>query len=193
MSWQAAMLRMYPSDRPRDEMLGVLEENGRAWYREAPPLLFGALRARTGAGQPASLRWLYAARAAALMLLVASATAPVLDLRYGVQLVTNLMIATWVCAGLAAAAVVLGVRLAALCLATACLVLSGTDQTSIPAIAGYALAAGLALSAGLIAVTGEVADVNDTRGLLILAAWRLGVPAAVVAVAAALTHRRAKV
>ena len=59
-----------------------------------------------------------------------------LDLRYGVQLVANLMIATWVCAGLAAAAVVLGVRLAALCLATAGLVLSGTDQTSIPAIAG---------------------------------------------------------
>ena len=54
-------------------MLDVLEQNRRAWYREVPPLLFGAVRARTGAGQPASLRWLYAARAAALMLLVASA------------------------------------------------------------------------------------------------------------------------
>jgi hypothetical protein len=71
------------------------------------------------------------------MLLAASGTAPVLDPRYGVQLLTTLMIATWVCASLAAA-----------------------------------LATGLALSAGLIAATGEVADVNDTRGLLILAAWR---------------------
>ena len=248
MNAYAVMLRMYPSDHPRDEMLGVLEESGQAWYREAPSLVSGALRARTGQGQPASLRWLYAARAAALTLLVASATAPLLDLRYGVELRTTLMIATWVCAGLAAAAVVLGVRLLAFGLTGAALVLSGIDQTSNPAIAGYTLAAvlllipgrplpvrnplpimlalawsadytlpsgvepallialvlwtviderillaaGLALFAGLIAATAEMAEVNDARGLLIMAAWRLGVPAALVTVAAALTHHRAK-
>ena len=239
----AVLVRLYPADHPRDEMLGVLAEGGRSWYREAPALVLGALRARTAAGR----RVCYAARAAALMLLVASAAAPWLDLRYGVQLRTGLTVATWVCAGLAAVAVVAGVRLVAFGLSAAALVLSGLDQTSIPAIGGFTLAtvlllvpggrlpvrnplpvllalawaadyalpgwvgaallaalalwtliderillaAGLALFAGLITAAAEVAETSDTRGLLIMAAWRLGLPSVLVAVGAVLVHRRA--
>ncbi|MFF5076111.1 hypothetical protein ACFY36_03605 [Actinoplanes sp. NPDC000266] len=243
-----AMVRLYPSDHPRDEMLGVLEESGRRWHREAPALLLGALRARSGGGHPAGLRWLYATRAAALMLLVAGATAPVLDLRYGVVLLNSLMVATWICAGLAAAAVMLGARVPALGLSLSALLLSGTDQTSTAAIAAYTLAsvlllipgrplavrnplpillaiawavdytmppwsqsalmialllwtliderillaAGLALSAGLITATEEVAAASDPRSLMIVAAWRVGVPAALIVAGAALIHRRVK-
>lgn len=243
------MVRLYPPDHPRDEMLGVLEERHRPWHREVPALLLGALRARTGGGHPATLRWLYAARAAALMLLVAGAVAPVQDLRYGVVLRSGLMDATWVCAGLAALAVVAGFRLVAFAFAASALVLAGTDLTSIPAIACYTvaavllllpgprlpvrnplpvllalawsagyplpegvqlalivalalwtvvdervlLAAGLALAAGLITAALEVAEVSDTRGLLILAAWHVGLPAVLVAVAGTLTRRRAQV
>jgi hypothetical protein len=243
----ALLVRLYPADHPRDEMLGVLEENGRSWPREAPSLLLGAARARTGAGDPVGWRWLYAARAAALMLLIAGALAPVLDLHYGVQLRTDLTVATWICAGLAAAAVVAGVRLVAFGLAAAALVLSTLDEISPAAIAAYALAAallvipgrprpvrnplpillavawsadytapawvppallavllawtlidervllavGLALPAGLITAAAEVGDVADARGLLIMAALRLGVPIVLIAVAGTIAHRRA--
>ena len=47
-------------------------------------------------------------------------------------------------------------------------------------------------SAGLITATDEVTKVTDTRDLLILAAWRLGVPAVLVTTAAALTYHRTK-
>lgn len=249
MSPYELMLRLYPDGHPRDEMLGVLEEGGRPWRREAPSLLFGALRARAGGGHPPRLRWLYAARAAALMLLVAAATAPVLDLYYSQQLSTNLTIATWVCAGLAVVAVAFGGRVWALAMASAALAVSAADQISIPAIAGYALATalllipgpslpvrnplpillalawgadytlpegvrlalvaavllwtviderillatGLALLAGVIVATGQVTEVGDARGLLLMAALRLGLPAALLAIAGTLTHRRAKI
>ncbi|AGZ42783.1 hypothetical protein [Actinoplanes friuliensis] len=248
MSAYTVLLRLYPSDHPRDEMLGVLEENGRPWWREAPSLIAGAVRARTGEGQPPSLRWLYAARAAALMLLVAGTTTPLIDLHYGVELRTGMTVATWICAGLAAVAVMAGVRLVALGLTAAALVLSGMDQISTVAIAGYTLAAvllllpgrrlrvlnplpvllalswsldytlpavlrtalvvavilwtviderillaaGLALFAGLITASTEVAEVGDTRGLLIMAAWHLALPATLVAIAALLTQRRTR-
>lgn len=248
MNAYALMVGLYPAGYPHDEMLGVLEENGRPWHREAPSLLLGAARARTGAGHPVGLRWLYAARAAALMLLVAGALTPVLDLYYGVQLRTGLTVVTWVCAGLAAAAVVGGVRLWAFGLTAAALVLSTIDEISTAAVAAYALAAvllllpgrplpvrnplpillaltwsadytapvwvqpavlavlllwtliderillavGLALLAGLITATAQVADVADGRGLLIMAALRLGLPIALVGVAATITHRRAR-
>ncbi|MEV4349218.1 hypothetical protein AB0J83_32580 [Actinoplanes sp. NPDC049596] len=248
MSPYEVLVRLYPADQPRDEMLGVLEENARPWPYEAPALLLGALRARTGGSHPPRLRWLYATRAAALILLVAGATAPVLDLRYGIVLLNDLMIATWICAGLAATAVMLGARLPALGLSLSALLLSGTDLTSVTAIAAYTLAAvlllipgpslpvrnplpialavvwavdytlpawvqsalllallawtfiderillatGLALLAGLVAVTDDVVTANDPRSLLILAGWRLGLPAALVAVGALLTHRRAQ-
>jgi hypothetical protein len=247
MNAYAVMVALYPPGYPRDEMLGVLEENGRPWLREAPALLLGAARARTGADHPPRRRWLYAARAAALMLLVAGSLAPVIDLHYGVQLRTGLTVSTWVCAGLAAAAVVGGVRLWAFGPAAAALALSSIDEISTTAIAAYAVAAvlllipgrplpvrnplpillalawsadytapawvqpalvaalllwtlvderpllavGLALSAGLITATAQVADVADGRGLLIMAALRLGLPIAVVGVAATITHRRA--
>ncbi|WP_433305920.1 hypothetical protein ACQP2F_19380 [Actinoplanes sp. CA-030573] len=249
MSPYALMLRLYPDGHPRDEMLGVLEEGGRAWYREAPSLLAGALRARTGGDHPARLRWLYAARAAALMLLVAAALAPVLDLYYSQQLATNRTIATWVCAGLAVVAVAFGGRVWALGLAASALVLSAADQISMPAIAGYALATalllipgrslpvrnplpillalawaadytlpegvwlaliaavllwtviderillatGLALLAGVIVATGQVTEAGDARGLLLMAALRLGLPAALLAFAGTLTYRRARI
>jgi hypothetical protein len=35
----AILVRLYPADHPRDEMLGVLEENGQPWCREAPSLM----------------------------------------------------------------------------------------------------------------------------------------------------------
>ncbi|MEV6344835.1 hypothetical protein [Actinoplanes sp. NPDC051851] len=243
------LVRLYPAGHPRDEMLGVLEESGRPWHTEAPSLIVGGLRARTGAGQPVTRRWLYAARAAALMLLTASATAPLPDLRYGTVLLSTLMIATWVCAGLAAAAVVFGARLPAFALATSALVLCATDQSSVPAVAGYTLAAvllllpgtpspvrnplpillglawsadyllpgwlqnallaavllwtlidervllaaGLALFAGLITVTDEVAALDSPLSALILAGWRLGAPALLVAIATTLSHHRAKI
>jgi hypothetical protein len=236
MNAYALMVGLYPAGYPRDEMLGVLEEHGRPWPREAPSLLLGAARARTGGDHSVARRWLYAARAAALMLLVAGALAPVLDLYYGVQLRTDLTVATWTCAGLAAAAVVGGVRLWAFGLATAALVLSSIDEISMAAIAAYALAAvllvipgralpvrnplpillalawsadytapawvlpavvavlllwtlvderillavGLALSAGLITASAD------------MAVLRLGLPIALVGVAATITHRRAR-
>jgi hypothetical protein len=66
----ARLLRLYPAGHPRDEMLGVLLESGRPVHREALPLVLGALRARSGGDQSLAARWLYAARAAALILLV---------------------------------------------------------------------------------------------------------------------------
>jgi hypothetical protein len=66
----ARLLRLYPAGHPRDEMLGVLLESGRPVHREVLPLVFGALRARSGGDQSLAVRWLYAARAAALILLV---------------------------------------------------------------------------------------------------------------------------
>jgi len=244
MSPYAALVGLYPPTYPRDEMLGVLEEQGRPWHREAPSLILGAVRARSGADHSAGRRWLYAARAAALMLLVVGALAPAIDLHYGVQLRTGTTIATWVCAGLAAVAVVAGPRLAAFGLAAAALVLSSIDEISMAAIGAYALAAallaipgrplpvrnplpvllalvwsadytapawvqpllvaalllwtliderillavGLALPAGLITAAGEM---PDGHRLLMVALLRLAVPIAVVAVAAAIVHRRA--
>jgi hypothetical protein len=249
MNWYALLLRAYPADHPRDEMLGVLEENSRPWWREAPALIVGALRARSGGNQSVPERWLYAARAAALMLLVASALAPVDDLHWGTELLTRLTIVTWICAGLAAAWVVVGARWPAFALSLAALAASATDEISMTAVAGYALAAvllllpgrpmpvanplpallavafaldlivpeqaesmllaalllwtliderillaaGLALFAGLITAVSAVTEVTDMRGLLIFAAWRIGLPALLVALAAVLTHRRAKV
>jgi hypothetical protein len=248
MNGYAFLVGLYPAGHPRDEMLGVLEQSGRPWFREAPSLLLGALRARTGGDHSVRLRWLYAARAAALMLLVTGALSPVLDLRYGVQLPTRLTVATWVCAGLGAAAVVGGRRFWAFGLAVAALMMSAVDEISVAAVAAYGLASallalpgrslpvrnplpillalawsadytalawaqpavlgalllwtlvderillavGLALSAGLITATAQVADVEDGRGLLLAAVLRLGVPLAVVGVAAVLIRRRVR-
>ncbi|MBU2663329.1 hypothetical protein KOI35_07380 [Actinoplanes bogorensis] len=243
------LLRLYPADHPRDEMLDVLLTAGRPMRRELPALVLGGLRARLSDQDPSRVRWQAALRTAALMLLIAGAVAPLNDLYYGTQLRSNLTIATWIVAGLASVAVMIGYRLPALGLAVAALLLSGTDQISIPATSAFAVAAvfllvpgprrpvlhplaillplawagdyhlpagvqlalvvalalwtvvderlllatGLALSAGLIVATVEVAEIDDTRGLLILAAWRIGLPAALVAVAALLLRRRATV
>jgi hypothetical protein len=242
------IVRLYPDGHPRDEMLGVIEEVGRPWFREVPALVVGGLRARSGSGQTAGLRWIYAARAAALMLLVAGALAPVLDLRYGVQLHTDLTVATWVCAGLAAAAIVGGVRLWAFGLAVAALALSSIDGISTAAVGEYTLAAvlllvpgrplpvrnplpillalawsadytapawvqpallaalllwtviderillaaGLALLAGLTTAVVEAGEIDDARGLIILAALRVGLPVAVLCAAAAITRHRTR-
>jgi hypothetical protein len=244
-----ALLRLYPTDHPRDEMLDVLLTAGRPMRRELPALVLGGLRARFSDQDPSRVRWQAALRTAALMLLIAGALAPLNDINYGVHLTSTRTIATWVCAGLAALGVVLGLRLPALALAVAALLLSGTDQISVPATSAFAVAAvfllfpgphrpvlnplavllplawaadhhlpgdvqlalmlalvlwtvidervllasGLALSAGLIVATVEVTEIDDMRGLLILAAWRILLPAVVVAVAAFLLHRRTTV
>lgn len=52
------------------------------------------------------------------------------------------------------------------------------------------LAVGLALPAALITAATEVGDIADGRGLLLVAALRLGLPIAIVGVAATLVHRR---
>ena len=142
------LLHLYPADYPRDEMLGVLLANGRPRFREVPALVLGGLRARAGGGLSLLGRWRYSARAAALILLVVAALAPVEDLRWGTQLRTSWTVATWVCAGLAAAALVFGARLVAFVATVAALGLSATDEISTSAVAGFTLAALLLMIPG---------------------------------------------
>jgi hypothetical protein len=131
------LLRLYPT-AVRDEMLEVLAENGRPARHEVVPLLVGGLRARCGGHRSLAGRWLYACRAAAVMLLVYSA-APYLSAleRFPVLAAT----------GLAVAAVMIGRARVAAALALAALVLAHYPSAGAD-INGFVLAVVLLLIPG---------------------------------------------
>ena len=243
----AALLRLYPAGHPRDEMLGVLLEADRPMWREVGPLVLGGLRARSGGDQSIAVKWLYAARAAALMLLVVSALIPVRDVATGWLTLTAAQVLVWIAAGLAVVAVVAGLRVPAAALALITFVLSASAGGDWRAVVGYSLAAALlvipgprtpvhsplplllalaamsgdpvvtspfltlavvvlvwtvvderlALAVGLALCTVLVQAVpelpGDARGLLIVAAWRLGPVVFFLALGTALAIRRARV
>jgi len=140
----ARLLRLYPADHPRDEMLDVLLAGGAPVRREALPLVLGGLRARCGGHQPPRERWLYAARAAALMLLLLSALQPVPDKlpSHGWPL------AAWIAAMLAAVAVTVGGRRPAVVLAVAAFALTTVDGSVRSAVVDYSLICVLLLIPG---------------------------------------------
>ena len=146
--WYARLLRLYPADHPRDEMLDVLLAADRPLRREIPALVFGGLRARNGGHQTVSQKWLWAIRAAALVLLVISTVGPAQDIETGWSPLTTTQIFQWVAAAFAVTAVMLGRRLPAPIFALAAFVLGVVGADDWRAATGYALATALLLIPG---------------------------------------------
>lgn len=146
--WYARLLRLYPPGHPRDEMLDVLLAAGRPAHREIVPLVLGALRARSGGDQPLTVRWLYAARAAALMLLVATAVGSVHDAAAGWLPVTTSVVLVWIAVTVAVLAVLAGLRAPAAAGALTAFVVVASAASDWRAGTGYALAAALLLIPG---------------------------------------------
>jgi hypothetical protein len=146
--WYARLLRLYPADHPRDEMLDVLLTSGRPFRREVLPLVLGGLRARSGGGQSLAVRWRYAARAAALMLLIASAAGQMSDALSTGPPVTSWWIVTWSAAAFAFVAVLLGFRLPGFVLALTAFLTGAVNAGDWRSATGYALAATLLLIPG---------------------------------------------
>lgn len=145
--WYARLLRLYPADHPRDEMLDVLLTSRRPWRREVLPLVLGGLRARSAGNQSLAVRWRYAARAAALMLLVASAASQMSDANTGMP-VTSWWIVAWSAAALASVAVLLGLRLPGFILVLTAFLTVAANADDWRAGTGYALAAMLLMIPG---------------------------------------------
>jgi hypothetical protein len=143
--WYGRLLRLYPAGHPRDEMLDVLLASGAPVHREVVPLVLGGLRARCGGDQSPRVRWLYAARAAALMLLVV-ATLTQVPPRI---LPGNGSLATaWIAAAVAAVAVTAGTRRPAAVFASVAFVVSAVDDVSWSYVGGYLVACALLLIPG---------------------------------------------
>ncbi|WP_249999872.1 hypothetical protein [Actinoplanes sp. M2I2] len=144
----AALLRLYPAGHPRDEMLDVLLTAGRPMGRELPALVLGGLRARAGGDQPLRVRWLYAARAAALLLLIFSAVSTGRQVASGWLPLSTAQTLVWAAVVLAAGAIVAGWRVPAALSAFAAFVLAAANGTDWRAVTGYSLAAVLLLLPG---------------------------------------------
>jgi hypothetical protein len=129
-------------------MLDVLLTSGRPFRREMLPLVLGGLRARSGSGQPLIVRWRYAARAAALMLLIASFAGQMSDAPAAGVPVTSGWMVTWSLAACASVAVVLGFRLPGFAFALTAFLTVAADTGDWHSGTGYALAAVLLLIPG---------------------------------------------
>jgi hypothetical protein len=143
--WYGRLLRLYPAGHPRDEMLDVLLAGGRPFHREVVPLVLGGLRARSGGHQSLALRWLYAARAAALMLLVVDTLAQIPPSGLPAR---GSLAAEWIAAALAAVAVAAGMRRPAVAFALVAFVMAAIDDVSWQYVSGYSLAFVLLLIPG---------------------------------------------
>ncbi|MBM2617144.1 hypothetical protein JIG36_16445 [Actinoplanes sp. LDG1-06] len=186
-----ALLRLYPAGHPRDEMLDVLFEAGRPMRREVVPLALGGLRARFGSDQPLAVKWLYAARAAALMLLVIQLVGTAIEIATG-RPASTVLILSLTAAALAAVAVGAGWRVPAPLLAAAAFGLGAADLGDPRAVTACGLAA------VLLAVPGPRTPVRSPLPPLLalaatmpsaLAGWPLLLIAAAVVVWAAVDER----
>jgi hypothetical protein len=143
----ALLLRLYPADYPRDEMLGVLVAGGRPFHRELLPLILGGLRARADGGQSLRMKWLHAVRVAALLLLVATAGDPLPRVIDGAASPAPVVV-TWVAAGLTIIAIIVGWRRPALAFALVAFVAASTSTDTWHTSVEYAIPAALLLIPG---------------------------------------------
>ncbi|WP_250031572.1 hypothetical protein [Paractinoplanes maris] len=140
----AGLLRLYPAGHPRDEMLDVLLTAGRPVWREIPALVLGGLRARCGG----EYRWLYAARAAALLLLIFSALSSARQVASGWLPLSTMQILVFAGATLAVGSIIAGLRVPAVLAAVTTFVIGAADAADWRAVTGYSLAAVLLLIPG---------------------------------------------
>ncbi|MCO8274538.1 hypothetical protein M1L60_28465 [Actinoplanes sp. TRM 88003] len=138
------LLRLYPAGHPRDEMLDVLLTARRPMWREVPALVVGALRARTGNDH----RWLYAARAAALLLLIHSAVGSAREVEATWLPLSTMQILVWVAVALAVGAIIAGWRVPAALAGVAAFAISAADGVDWRSVTAYSLAAVLLIIPG---------------------------------------------
>ena len=142
------LLRLYPVAHPRDEMLDVLLTAGRPAWHEIPSLVLGGLRARCGGDQPLAVRWLYAARAAALLLLIFSAVGSAREVASTWLPLSTMQILVWVAVALAVVSIIAGWRVPAAVAGFATFAISAADGVDWRAVTAYSLAAVLLLIPG---------------------------------------------
>jgi hypothetical protein len=143
-------------------MLDVLLAADRPMRRELPALVFGGLRARNGGHQTVSQKWLWAIRAAALVLVVISALGRAQDIAAGWSPLTATQIFQWVAAALAVTAVMAGRRLPAPIFALTAFVLG-----VVGAAGDWRAATGYALATALLLIPGSRTAVHSPVPLLL--------------------------